>query len=228
LCYAREDQRVEPNDPITTRYVASLVEAVGVSRVIALDVHNPAAFENAFRIPTDHLRAAPMFVRHFASRLANCNLVIVAPDAGGIKRAERFREALSQSLDRPIANAFMTKQRTPLGLGKDRATVIGDVRGRTAIILDDMISTGATLKRAVDACRESGAVAVYAAATHGLFVGEANAIVADANLQQVVVTDSIPPFRLDPQLAAEKLVTLDTVPLFAEAIRRIHESGSPK
>jgi ribose-phosphate pyrophosphokinase len=136
-----------------------------------------------------------------------------------------MKSALSKSLDRPVAGAFMTKQRTAEGLGKGRAKVTGDLRGQTAIILDDMISTGATIQRAVDACRENGAEAVYAAASHGLFAGEANAIVADVNLRQVVIADSVPPFRIDPQLAAEKLVTLDTGPLFAESIRRIHESG---
>jgi ribose-phosphate pyrophosphokinase len=226
LCYARADQKVEPGDPVIIRYVAALLEAVGVDRVVALDVHNVAALENAFRIPTEHLQAAPLFVRHFASLLARRDLSVVAPDAGGIKRAERFREALSKAIDRPVASAFMTKQRTAEGLGKGRANVIGDVRGQTAIILDDMISTGATIKRAVDACRENGAAAVYAAATHGLFAGEANAIVADVHLQQLVVADSVPPFRLDPQLVAEKIVTLDTAPLFAESIRRLHQTDS--
>jgi ribose-phosphate pyrophosphokinase len=227
LCYARADQKVEPGDPVIIRYVAALLEAVGVDRVVALDVHNVAAFENAFRIPTEHLQGAPLFVRHFASVVARRDLVVVAPDAGGIKRAERFREALSKSLDRPVASAFMTKQRTAGGLGKGRAKLSGDVRGQTAIILDDMISTGATIKRVVDACRENGAEAVYAAATHGLFAGEAISIVADVNLRQVVVADSVPPFRLDPQLAAEKLVALETAPLFAQAIRGLHQMDSP-
>jgi ribose-phosphate pyrophosphokinase len=115
LCYARADQKVEPGDPVIIRYVAALLEAVGVDRVVALDVHNVAALENAFRIPTEHLQAAPLFVRHFASLLARHDLVVVAPDAGGIKRAERFREALERFLASCDASSFPGR----IGLGAE-------------------------------------------------------------------------------------------------------------
>ena len=104
--------------------------------------------------------------------------------------------------------------------------VVGDIAGRIAIVIDDLISTGGTLKRAVDACKQRGAKAVYAAASHGIFVGDAARLVADPQLDRLVITDTIPPFRLDPALARAKLVVLDTAPLFAQAIRRIHDGGS--
>jgi ribose-phosphate pyrophosphokinase len=225
LCYAREDQKTAPRDSVTTRYVARMFEAAGVDHVVALDVHNRAAFENAFRIPTDHLQAAPLFVEHFVSLFPSRELVVVSPDAGGIKRAESFRELLREALGRPVSSAFLTKRRGD-GVEKDHAIVVGDLKGRVAIIYDDMISTGATLHRAASACREGGVTAVYAAATHGLFVGEASSVIADAALDHLIVTDSIPPFRLEQRPAAAKLTTLAIAPLLAEAIRRIHKSGS--
>jgi ribose-phosphate pyrophosphokinase len=104
--------------------------------------------------------------------------------------------------------------------------VIGDVAGKTAIIIDDLVSSGGTLLRAAAACRERGAKTVYAAASHGLFVGDASQVLAGSALEKVVVTNTVPPFRLDPRIVATKLVVLDATALFAEAIRRIHSGGS--
>jgi ribose-phosphate pyrophosphokinase len=209
---------------VTTRYMAQLLEAVGTDRVLTLDVHNLAAFQNAFRCHTDHLEAKKLFVEHFAARITDAELVVVSPDVGGVKRAELFREALSQRLSRPAGSAFMEKQRSA-GIVSGEA-LVGDVNGKTAIIIDDMISTGGTIARTAHACRDRGAQSVHAAASHGLFVGNADQVVADPALDSLVVTNTLPPFRLDPELARSRLTVLDVSPLLADAIWYIHNSGS--
>jgi ribose-phosphate pyrophosphokinase len=140
-----------------------------------------------------------------------------------MKRAERFRQALARALGREPSVAFLEKARAKGVMRTGR--LVGDVAG-TAIIIDDLISTGGTLRNAAVACRESGATKVYAAATHGVFVGSAERLLSGAELDRIVVTDTIPPFRLDPGLAQNKLTVLSAAPLFAEAIRRIHTGGS--
>ena len=224
LCYARKDRRSKSRDPVSTRYVAGLLETVGADRVLTLDVHNLAAYENAFRIRADHLQAKRLFVDEFVPRIGREPVVVVSPDVGGVKRAEDFRQALSRRLGREAGGAFLEKYRSA-GVVSG-AAVVGDIEGRVAIIVDDLISTGGTIARAVAACRSRGARAVYAVATHGIFVGEAARMVADPGLERLVVTDTIPPFRLDPALVRSKVTVLDTAPLFAEAIRRIHTGGS--
>jgi ribose-phosphate pyrophosphokinase len=224
LGYARKDRKTKTRDPVTTRYMAQLLEAVGTDRVLTLDVHNLAAFQNAFRCHTDHLEAKKLFVEHFAARITDAELVVVSPDVGGVKRAELFREALSQRLSRPAGSAFMEKQRSA-GIVSGEA-LVGDVNGKTAIIIDDMISTGGTIARTAHACRDRGAQSVHAAASHGLFVGNADQVVADPALDSLVVTNTLPPFRLDPELARSRLTVLDVSPLLADAIWYIHNSGS--
>ena len=224
LCYARKDRRSKPRDPVSTRYVAGLLETVGAERVLTLDVHNLAAYENAFRIRAEHLQAKRLFVDEFVPRIGREPVVVVSPDVGGVKRAEDFRQALSRRLGREAGGAFLEKYRSA-GVVSGEA-VVGDIEGRVAIIVDDLISTGGTIARAVAACRSRGARAVYAAATHGIFVGEAARMVADSGLERLVITDSVPPFRLDPALVRDKVTVLDTAPLFAEAIRRLHAEES--
>jgi len=224
LGYARKDRRTKPRDPVTTRYVAALFEAVGADRIVTLEAHNLAAYQNAFRIPAEHLDTARLFAEHFAQTMGEADPVVVSPDAGGAKRAERFREALTRRLDRDIATVFIEKYRSA-GVVSG-GTVVGDVAGKTAIVMDDLINTGTTMTRAAAACRARGAKAVVAAAAHGLFTGEASEILATPDLERVVITDSVPPFRLDPGLVARKVTVLDAAGLCAEAIRRLHEGGS--
>jgi ribose-phosphate pyrophosphokinase len=224
LCYARKDRKSKWRDPVTTRYVASLFEAMGVDRVVTLDVHNLAAFQNAFRSHTDHLEAKKLFVDYFVPLAQGEEVVVVSPDVGGIKRAEDFRQALSSALHRPISSAFMEKYRSA-GVVSGEA-VVGEVAGRMAIIIDDLISSGTTLARAAEACRTRGAKRIYAAASHGAFVGAARTVLAQPALEKVVVTNTIPPFRLEPDMVKARLVVLDTARLFAEAIKRIHTGGS--
>jgi ribose-phosphate pyrophosphokinase len=204
--------------------VAQIIESVGTDRVMVMDVHNLAAYQNAFRCPTDHLEGAGLFIDYFASRFKDGEIVVASPDIGGVKRAERFRQGLSERLGRDLGSAFMEKQRSA-GVVSGEA-VVGEVNDKTVIIIDDLISTGGTLSRTAKACRRRGARRVYAAATHGIFVGDANQVLADPSLDEVVITDTIPPFRLSNDIAQEKLTILSTANLFAQAIRRIHTGGS--
>lgn len=224
LGYARKDRKTKARDPVTTRYIAQLLEAVGTHRVLTLDVHNLAAFQNAFRCPTDHLEAKNLFVEHFAARLKDHEVVVVSPDIGGVKRAEQFRETLSRRLNKPTGSAFMEKQRSS-GIVSGEA-LVGDIKDKVAIIIDDMISTGGTILRTANACRKQGAQGVHAAASHGIFVGDADQVVADPALDSLTITNTLPPFRLDPELVRNRLTVLDVAPLFAEAIRCIHNGGS--
>lgn len=223
LAYARKDQRSKPRDPVTTRYVAAMFEAAGVDRVVTLDVHNLAAFQNAFRCPTDHLEANRLFVEHFAPLARGRQAVVVSPDAGGIKRAERFRDRLARALGQPVAAAFAEKHRSDDAVTGE--LMVGPVQGRFAIIVDDLIGSGTTIARTAKKCRELGAASVHAAASHGLFVGPASRLLADAGLDGLAVTDSVPPFRLTGPVR-ERLAVLPASALFAEAIRRIHAGES--
>jgi len=223
LAYSRNDQQAHPRDPVTTRYVAAMFEAVGTDRVVTLDVHNLAAFQKAFRCRTHHLQANGLFVEHFAPLVQRQEVVVVSPDAGGIKRAEAFRQRLEKAIGRPVAAAFAEKHRSDQGVSGD--LLVGPVQGRFAIIVDDLISTGTTIVRTARKCRETGAAAIHAAASHGLFVGVASQLLADAALDALVVTDSVPPSQLIGK-ARDKLTVLAGGRLLADAIRRIHEGES--
>jgi ribose-phosphate pyrophosphokinase len=225
LAYARKDRRTQLRDPITTRYVAQLIEAVGVDRVVVVDVHNLAAFENAFRCPTIHLEARPLFLAHLLPLLRKQKVAIVSPDAGGAKRAELLRESFAAALAAEIQLAFLEKKRSG-GVVSGEDAVVGSVKGRTAVIVDDLVSTGTTLTRAAAACRAQGAVVVYAAVTHGLFTGDADRVVREAGFERLIVTNTVPPFRLKPETAEAHLTVLDAAPLLAEAVRRLHQ-GEP-
>ncbi len=223
LCYARKDRRTKPNDPVTTRYVASLFEAVGTDSIVTLEVHNPAAFENAFRCQSVTLTAAPLFVDS-AKALSHESLCVVSPDPGGVKRAELFREALEAAVGRPIGKGFAEKHRSAGIVTGD--LFVGDAAGATVLIIDDLISTGNTLLRAARAARKAGAKRVIALVTHGLFMSGAAEVIADPAIERFIVTDAVPAFRLDPGAARDKVDTVSAAPLLAETIRRLHEGRS--
>lgn len=224
LGYARKDRRTKPRDPVTTRYVAQLFEALGVGRFVTMDVHNLAAFQNAFRCTTVHLEAKNLFVAHLKKELRGEAVAVVSPDPGGVKRAEDFGATLGQALGQPVPLAFMEKKRSEGVVSGEQ--MVGDLRGRHAVIVDDLISSGTTLLRAAKACRSLGAHRVQACATHGIFVGAANDILADPVLERIVVTDTLPAFRLDAGLVAQKVAVLESAGLVAEAIARMHSGGS--
>lgn len=218
LCYARKDRRTKPQDPVTTRYIAAIFEAVGTDAIVTLDVHNPAAFENAFRCRTVALTATPLFV-DYALRLKADRLCVVSPDTGGAKRAEVFRETLEAACGRPIGKGFADKHRSAGVISGD--LFVGDVADATVLVIDDLISTGGTLLRAARAARKAGAARVLAFVTHGLFMPGAAEVLADTAIERVVVTDTVPPFRLAQARGREKVDVLPAAPLFAEAIARL-------
>ena len=224
LCYSRKERKTKSRDPVTTRYVAGLFEAVGVDRVVTLEVHNVAAFQNAFRCRTEHLEAHGLFAEFFASGLANRQLVVVSPDVGGIKRADRFREILARRLGREVPGAFVEKRRSADVVSGE--ALVGDVAGRSVVLIDDMICAGTTLARAAEACRKAGAREILAAAAHGAFVPEASRVLAEAPLDRILVLDHIPPVAIDPAVTQAKLTVVGASELVAEAIRRMHEGGS--
>jgi ribose-phosphate pyrophosphokinase len=224
LCYTRKERKTQSRDPVTTRYVAALFEALGVDRVVTLEVHNVAAFQNAFRCRTEHLEAHGLFADFFARRCAERELAVVSPDVGGIKRADRFREILGRRLGRELPGAFVEKRRSADVVSGE--ALVGDVAGRTVLLIDDMISGGTTLARAAEACRKAGAAEVLAAAAHGAFVPAASRALAEAPIDCIAVLDHIPPFALERALVEGKLCVLEAAGLVAEAIRRMHEGGS--
>jgi ribose-phosphate pyrophosphokinase len=223
LCYARKDRRTKPNDPVTTRYVAGMFEAVGTDCVVTLEVHNPVAFENAFRCRTVALTGTPLFVEYVRG-LNDDKLCVVSPDTGGAKRAEMLREALEASLGKAVGKGFADKHRSAGVVSGD--LFIGDVAGATALVIDDLISTGGTLLRAARAARQAGARRVIALVTHGLFMAGAAEVLADPAIDRLVVTDAVPAFRLADGTVRKKVEILPAAPLLAEAIRRLHRGES--
>jgi ribose-phosphate pyrophosphokinase len=223
LCYARKDRRTQPRDPVTQRYVAALFEAVGTDRVVAVEVHNVAAFENAFRCVTRHIETSEIFAEHFAPMARKGDTVAVSPDAGGVKRVEQFRRALERKSGQPIDSAFVEKYRS--GGIVTGGALVGGVEGKTAIILDDLISTGTTLLRAAKACRAAGASQVFCAAAHGLFTSGASDLFTSSDFDGLVVADTVPLLKTMPPPARERLTILDSTGLVAAAIGGAHGDG---
>jgi ribose-phosphate pyrophosphokinase len=222
LCYQRKDRKTRPRGPVTTRYVAGLFEAVGVDRVLTMDVHNLAVLQNAFRARTEHLEAHPLFVHQLDDVVGEAEVVVVSPDEGGVKRAGKFAEGLGAVLGREVPTAFVEKMRKEDGI--TGGTLVGEVDDRVAIVVDDLISTAGTITQAVSACASGGARSVYAVATHGLFVGPANERISKAPLDALFVTNTVAP-RLTGA-AAETLRICNAAPRFAAAIRAVHTETS--
>ena len=221
LAFARKDRRTQLRDPVSSRYVAELLEASGMDRLIALDVHNPAALDNAFRVGVDHLSAIPMMVDHFARTATTGGLTVVSPDVGGIKRAQLCREMLERRMGHEAGLAFIEKRRA---LGEvSGGRVIGEVRGRHLIVLDDLSATGGTLIRAAEACKASGAREISLAVTHVPAPAVLKALTGHEAVDTVVVTDSVlADLSAAPGAAlGGKLVVLAVAPLLGHAIHRI-------
>lgn len=219
LAYARKDRRTKPYDPVTLRYVAQLFEAVGTDQVFALEPHNPGAFENAFRIPARALEVHRAFDGLVDAIAGADALAVASPDPGGVKRSQLWRESLAERLARPVGFAMVDKRRSA-GIVSSASLVAGDVAGATVLLLDDLIASGDTMRRAASALRDAGAREVLAFAAHGLFVAPASQVLADPSIARIAVTDSVPPFRLPVTgPVAAKLQTVSAVPLVASAIR---------
>lgn len=221
LAFARKDRRTQPRDPVTARYVAQLIEAAGVSQVLALDVHSPAAFDNGFRIPAMQLSAQPLLAAHLCRDLDPAGVVVVSPDVGGVKRAQLFRELLERRTLGPVGFAFIEKRRAAGRVSG--GTVVGDVSGRRVLVLDDLCATGGTLIRAALALREAGAERVDIAVTHAPLPAGLAAVLAETRIARVLVTDSA---AWDNAPREPRLEVLPIAPLLASAVRRV-AAGQP-
>jgi ribose-phosphate pyrophosphokinase len=225
LAFARKDRQTKPFDPLTSRYTAQLVEAVGTHQVITLEAHNLAAMQNAFRCPTQHVPVHAVFDEAALPLQAIERLVVASPDPGGIKRAQLWREDLAQRLGRPVGFAMLDKRRSE-GLTTGAQALAGDVAGATVLLVDDLIATGGTLRHAAVALRAAGAQRVLACAAHGLFVEGAAEQLADPAIAEVLVTDSVPGFRVPTVgVLRDKLRVVSCVPRLAAAIRNSHAGG---
>ena len=212
--YAKQEKKTTGREPITAKLVANLIHTAGADRLLTMDLHAPA-IEGFFDIPVDHLQAGPLLAEY----IRELNLpspVVVSPDAGGVGRANGFRERIGGGL------AIIAKQRPQPDVA-EMLEMVGEIEGKTAIIVDDMISTGGTLAEAARALIERGACSVYACATHGIFADKALEIMAESTLKKTIVTNTIPlPVGYDN--ARVKFISV--APLFAEAIMRIHKDLS--
>lgn len=222
MAFARKDRRTQPFDPVSQRYLAQLIEAVGTQQVITLEAHNVAAMQNAFRIPTQHLPVHAVFAGLAAELETAGRIVVASPDPGGVKRAQLWQEDLAQQLKRPVGFAMLDKRRSE-GRSEGATALAGDVRDAVVLLVDDLIATGTTLQRAALALRAAGARRVLACAAHGLFIAPAADTLADPAIDQVLVSDSLPAFRVPAEGALrDKLRVVSCVPPLAAAMRESH------
>lgn len=220
LCYARKDRQTKRRDPVSVRYIAQLFEAVGADRVVTLDVHNLAAFQNAFRCETVHLEARLLFVERLRSLAAGRPVTVFSPDSGGVKRAELLRQSFEAMTGTAAGFGFMEKQRSRGVISGN--LFAGTVEGAAVFLIDDMISTGGTMVRAARACGERGAAAVFAMATHGLLGPGSEGLLSESAIDRILVTDSLPAARI----ASDRLEVVPIGSLLGEAIARLNR-GEP-
>jgi ribose-phosphate pyrophosphokinase len=219
LAYARKDRRTQPRDPVTTRYVAAMFEAAGVDRVITLDVHNEAAFDNAFRCHSVRLEAAEVFADALGPVLGERPVAVASPDIGGIKRAQKLREALARRLGRDMEFGFVEKRRAG-GVVSGEAFV-GSVAGADVVLYDDLISSGTTILRATQAARRAGAARVHVAAAHAAFVASASQMFVTDAVDSVLVSDSITLPTAFSSWLGGRLKVCSIAPLLAQSIAGI-------
>jgi ribose-phosphate pyrophosphokinase len=221
LAYSRKDRRTKYRDPVATRYTAALFEAVGTDCILTMEVHNLAAFENAFRAcRPEHLPAVGLLARHFVTELTDEPLAVISPDAGGNKRADLFLAELERHLGRKVAKGLADKHRSAGVMSG--SLFAGEVEGRTAIVIDDLCSSGGTLVRAARAARKAGARRVYAAVAHGMFTGGAPELFGPDSPDGIVATDTVPLPADLPQEHRRRIRTISAAPLVAEAIERLN------
>ncbi len=215
--YARQDRQPVPRSPISARLLADLITTAGVTRVMGMDLH-AAQIQGFFNVPFEHLYGSPVLISHIRECVENLdNLVVVSPDAGGVERARYY----SKKLDAPMA---IIDKRRPGPNVAEIMHIIGDVKGKDAFIVDDMIDTAGTLTKAAAALREFGAKSVSASATHAVLSGPAVSRISDSVLDRVFVTDTIPPNAETSKCKKIEVVTVAS--LMGEAILRVHGLSS--
>jgi ribose-phosphate pyrophosphokinase len=212
--YARQDRKDKPRVPISAKLVADLLSAAGTDRILTMDLH-AAQIQAFFDVPVDHLFAAPV-IMDYVSRLKLPDLTVVSPDAGGVERARAYAKRLDAAL------AIVDKRRDQPNVAEVH-NVIGDVEGRTALIVDDIVDTGGTLAKVAEAIKDAGAREVLASCSHGVLSGNAIERIAMSSLSKLLITDSIP---LAPEKRIDKIVQLSIAELMAKAIKNIHEESS--
>jgi len=212
--YARQDRKDKPRVPISAKLVADLLSAAGTDRVLAMDLHS-AQIQGFFNTPVDHLFAAPV-ISDYVLKLTLPTLTVVSPDAGGVERARAYAKRLEASL------AIVDKRRESPNVAEVH-NVVGEVAGRTALVVDDMVDTGGTLGKVAQALKDAGAREVLASASHAVLSGKAVERIQNSPLSRLIVTDSIP---LPEDKRSEKVVVLSIAELLGKAIRNIHEEAS--
>lgn len=223
LAYARKDRQTKPRDPLTARYVAELFETMGTDRVVSMEVHNTVAFQNAFRCEALALDTRGVLLDSAARLALDHRVCVASPDPGGVKRAQLFREALEEKMERSIGFAFIEKRRSAGVVSGN--LMAGDVEGARVLVIDDMIASGGTMVRAARSFLEAGATDAWALAAHGLFTSGAEEALADTSISGWITTDTVPHFRLSSEQAA-RVTCVSAAPIFAEAIRRLHRNES--
>ncbi len=213
--YARQDRKVSPRAPITAKLVADLISAAGADRVLTMDLH-AGQIQGFFNIPVDHLYATPVILEYIRERFKN-DMIVVSPDAGGVERARAFAKRLNFML------AIIDKRRVDVNVAKVM-NIIGEVAGKKALILDDMVDTAGTLTEAASALSEKGAVKIYACCTHPVLSGKAIDRIENSDIDEFVVTDTIP-LREDGK-SCVKIQVLSVASLLGEAVRSIYEESS--
>jgi len=213
--YARQDRKVAPRQPISAKLVANLITEAGASRVLTIDLH-AGQIQGFFDIPVDNLYASPIVLEYLRTKFKD-DLVLIAPDAGGVERTRSFAKRLDASL------AIMDKRRERANVAQVMH-IIGTVKGKVAVILDDMVDTAGTLTQAAQALKEHGATAIFACCTHAVLSGKAIQKINDSPLEELIVTDTIP--ITQEASSCKKIKILSVAELFGEAIKRIHDNES--
>ncbi len=213
--YARQDRKDRPRMPISARLVASLLERAGADRILALDLH-AAQIQGFFDVPVDHLFATPVMIDYF-DEMRGEDVTVVSPDAGGVERARAF----AKRMDSPLA--IIDKRRTDVNVA-EVMHIIGEVEGQHCLIVDDLIDTGGTLIKASEALLKQGAKSVRACATHAVLSGPAVERIENSDIEEVIVTNSIP--LGEHADSCRRIKVLSVAPLLAKAIQSIHEDGS--
>ena len=214
--YARQDRKTASRTPISAKLVAELFEAAGIDRLLALELHN-SAIQGFFNVPVDHLFSKSVFYQYIKTHMPTQDLLVISPDAGGVERSRAMAKKLKTGL------AIIDKRRDKPN-ESEVLHIIGDIKGKHCLIIDDMVDTGGSLVKAAQALIENGAKSASAAITHPVLSGSAVSLIAESPLSQLVVTDSIPLSQKAQQCA--KIVQISIAQLMGEAIRRVHHRDS--
>ena len=215
--YARQDRKAKARDPISAKLVADLIATAGADRVLTMDLHAPQ-IQGFFNVPVDHLLGVPVLAKFFREEMKDVleNIVVVSPDLGSVTRARNF----AQRLDAPIA---IIDKRRPKANVSEVMNIIGDIKGKTAILVDDMIDTAGTITNGAQALIDRGASKVYACCTHGVLSGPAIERIKNSCIEQLVMLDTI---TLSDEKKIDKIKTLSVAPIFGEAIDKVYEETS--